>query len=868
MTPSTNNRRSFLSIHLPPLSRSLPNSPPYQQDNAASQSNRSLQSFVSSPSRAAFLSPRSPLVPASLHLKQEQPVLPIPLTDGLDPSEKMKLLRKTRKLSRILGEVPIPVSVDNPAHASEYRFLGVFEEPSLTSASTSASSSPLRTPEDEPTGSLKRSATVSHNRQSQQGDIHRARSLASLRPSLSIPPAAVTVHPTPISPIVFSWPEQNSIPPSPVSVITPSEEYAPSSAPLRRGSSISSRRDSSASSIFPAQRTPEQVLRARAAKLARQLGDNIPPEVLLRASSPQPRSPLASPSAVSFAEASMTFREPPKRAASARPTTGKNDRRRVPKRRLSLDLRAFVRVAEPPVPSPSLSDTDKYGTVLPQDRHGWAAMRKGSEPLPARPHDAGAQGLSADVAPPHVERDLEADSDWEDGDPQSLALQRQRALNVRRARKMLQVFGNEPPPSLFQITNIPGGATDEGISIALSIAHRRVDSHATTVSVPASSQAAHENRHEPRDSVTATSDSGENLSPLIFDEPTSAPPSQPQSPQTAFADLFAEGKELPPIPAVSPSQETGINVRPASPLSVPTLTSSSRYSLSAASASTVSVPTTHAPSVNSQSPLASPVVSSFQTSPPPQTTMFLWGPTPVPTSPLEAPPSVLPEPACDVHPSDPRFRVRRLRAAKLSRFFGVGLNDIAGMLRPGASPSTGAGATDPLSSPPLREFRRSDSSDSIPSPTSTKASIPSPTSTARPARPVTSAGLVGHPGVSVSISEDAPRPRKRTLSSGSDASAGVGPGAIVRSKSASSRTAGRRPQTQPAMQGSAAGARDRSNSQPEVLGQAQAHTRAFSTTVEVAAENKGPFGFFDARRPSRVKELDMHDVIRELRKIK
>ncbi|KAI0669997.1 hypothetical protein C8Q78DRAFT_1139180 [Trametes maxima] len=884
MTPSTNNRRSFLSIHLPPLSRSLPNSPPYHQDSAASQSNRSLQSFVSSPSRAAFLSPRSTLgVPASLHLKQEQPVLPIPLTDGLDPSEKMKLLRKTRKLSRILGEVPIPVSVDSPAHASEYRFLGVVEEPSLTSASTSASSSPLRTPEDEPSGSLKRSATVSHNRQSQQSDIHRARSLASLRPSLSIPPAALTVHPTPISPIIFSWPEQNSIPPSPVSVITPSEEYAPSSAPLRRGSSISSRRDSSASSIFPAQKTPEQVLRARAAKLARQLGDNIPPEVLLRASSPQPRSPLASPSAVSFAEASMTVREPPKRASSARPTTGKNDRRRAPKRRLSLDLRAFVRVAEPPAPSPSLSDTDKYGTVLAQDRHGWAAMRKGSEPLPARPHDAGAQGLSADVAlaPPHVEQDVEADSDWEDGDPQSLALQRQRALNVRRARKMLQMFGNEPPPALFQITNIPGGATDEGISVALSIAHRRVDSHATTPSVSATSHAASESRHELRDSVTATSDSGENLSPLVFDEPPSVPPSQPQSPQTVFAEVFAEGKELPPLPPLSPSQETGINIRPASPLSVPTLTSSSRYSLSAASASTVSVPTSHAPSVNSQSPLASPILSSFQTStnPPPQTTMFLWGPAPAPTSsPLEAPPpSVLPEPACDVHPSDPRFRVRRIRAAKLSRFFGVGLNDIAGMLRPGASPLTGAGAgtgaADAPSSPPLREFRRSDSSDSIPSPTSTRASIPSPppATGARPARPVTSAGLVGHPSVSISGEGDAQRPRKRTLSSGEGADAGV---TIVRSKSVSSRAVGRRPQTQPAtMQGSATataatGERNRSNSQPEVLGQAQAHTRAFSTTVEVAAENKGPFGFFDARRAGRAKELDMHDVIRELRKIK
>ena len=41
-------------------------------------------------------------------------MLPLPLTDGLDPTEKMKLLRKTRKLSRILGEVPIAVSINEP----------------------------------------------------------------------------------------------------------------------------------------------------------------------------------------------------------------------------------------------------------------------------------------------------------------------------------------------------------------------------------------------------------------------------------------------------------------------------------------------------------------------------------------------------------------------------------------------------------------------------------------------------------------------------------------------------------------------------------------------------------------------------------
>ncbi|CDO72335.1 hypothetical protein BN946_scf184977.g32 [Trametes cinnabarina] len=216
--------------------------------------------------------------------------------------------------------------------------------------------------------------------------------------------------------------------------------------------------------------------------------------------------------------------------------------------------------------------------------------------------------------------------------------------------------------------------------------------------------------------------------------------------------------------------------------------------------------------------------------------MFLFGPSSVPTTP-SLPSPTLSEPADGAHPSDPHFRMRRLRAAKLSRFFGVGLNDIAGLLR--GNPSSGASAAGP-SSPPLREFRRSDASESIPSPTSTRSS--------HSARPLSSAGVLGTPPIS---SADSPRPRERTLSS------------ATRTRSLS--RASRRPQTQPVVQ--SIGERYRSNSQPEALAQ-QSHNRIFSTTVEVSAENRSPFAFLDGRRPSKAKEMDMHDVIRELRKIK
>ncbi|KAI9062974.1 hypothetical protein FKP32DRAFT_770439 [Trametes sanguinea] len=834
MVLSSNNRKSFpANLQLPSLPHLPFGSSPPSRDSEASRSDRSLRSsFVASPSRASFLSPRVPPLPASLHLKQEQPVIPIPLTDGLDPSEKMKLLRKAKKLSRILGEVPIPVPIDSPAETRDLRFLGVQEEPSLTSASTASSSSLKSPPVFQTTGSLKRSATLGHQRQSLQNGIQRARSLASLRPSLTIPPAAITIHSSPISPVIFSWPEKNPIPPSPLTPITPSDDYGEIDRQSKRDS-FSSKRDSVASSIFPSERSPEQVQRARAAKLARQLGENIPPELLIRASSPQPRSPLSSPSMVSFAEASLTIREPPRRASSARPTIGKTNRRDA-KRRLSLDLRAFVKVPEPPVPSPALSEPDKYSTVQHKSKHSLAG-KKSQTPHDSEPGDTPAEGNAPNVDPVSAaERDSDLESDWDDDCSGPLSLERQRALNVRRARKMLQVFGNEPPPSLFQITNIPPRATEEGISVSLSISHCKRDSRATVVSVSSSQLSVDEARDPQRDSVGTTSSSGENLSPLIFADPGSVPPSQPQTPHPVVAEEDTDS--IPALPPLPPSQDTVVEVRPSSPLSVPTIASSSLHSLSLAS--TASVPGSRAQSLYSQSPQTSPIRPSFQITPPPHATMFLFGPLSAPTSPPLSPPSVLPEGADDIHPSDPHFRMRRLRAAKLSRFFGVGLNDIAGLLR-GNSSSAGASAGAP-SSPPLREFRRSDASDSIPSPTSLRSS--------RSARPVTSAGVLDSPSVS---SAESAGPRKRTLSSG------------TRTRSLS-RTS-RRPQTQPATQ--PVGERYRSNSQPEVLAQ-QSHNRVFSTTVEISAESRRPFAFLDGRRPSKAKEMDMHDVIRELRKIK
>lgn len=72
--------------------------------------------------------------------------------------------------------------------------------------------------------------------------------------------------------------------------------------------------------------------------------------------------------------------------------------------------------------------------------------------------------------------------------------------------------------------------------------------------------------------------------------------------------------------------------------------------------------------------------------------------------------------------------------------------------------------------------------------------------------------------------------------------------------------------------------RNRSNSQPESkvglplplpISRPQIHERACSTTVEIAAEYRGPKYFFrESRQLGKTKELEMHAAIKQLRKIK
>lgn len=876
MLLSNPNRKSFsLSLNIP-LTRSRPS-----KDHSPS-----LKS-INSPSTLS--SPNSPLL--SGHVKHEQPILPV-VTDGLDPAERMRLLKKSRKLSRILGEVPIPVSIEQ---VRDLRHPGLGEEPSTsTSASTSSSSSPGQPPRGiGHQNLLKRCATVSHNRFAQQRQIQRARSLASLRPSLSIPLPAPPSQPStasPMSSVEFAWPQ-----PMPTGSISPVSPSGTSTIrPTRRDSvnSYTSRRDSM-SSVFVHERTPEQLQRARAAKLARQLGENIPPELLLRASSPGPRSPPESPSIMSFAEASLGFEElaelPVRRSSSTKRTIN-SDRSRG-RRRLSLDVRTFVRGSEGKTDAPFLTETIRHRVLLKKSNSASRILRPNT--MVARAETPRRQASTAT-------QDSDVDSDL-DGDPDgSLAAEKQRALNVRRARKMNQVctvlchvsvcaclrlcgltvnlifvlhqvFGNDPPLALFQITNLTPAAADEMLSVDIKVTNRRRDSRGTFVSVaPAALTAPEAQADDGRRNSEASS--GENLSPLVFAEHASAPPTPQPGASVEGDDASVH------LAYLDPSQPLLLDGLPASPLALPPTSPSQHSFVSMISSAS------HGASLHLHAPLTSPIRTAFSMSPPPFSNMFHRGSASVPTSPPAAAMQLScsePASAIEPDPSDPQFRTRRLRAAKLSRFFGVGLQDITGMLvRNDSTPSVSASASPAASAsasasasqfslpppvppvppvPSMYELQKTESAEAIATPSS-------PTS----ARPFASSGAYA------SEERDSASRRSRTSSGGR------------RSQSATrSQRRPSRPRTPSQSRSVSASAREQATNEPEVPvssppppppkqlphppplpQQQQLYSQMYSTTVEVAAESRGKYFFLENRRSKQVKELEMQAAIKQLRKIK
>ncbi|OCH96501.1 hypothetical protein OBBRIDRAFT_7240 [Obba rivulosa] len=665
-----------------------------------------------------------------------------PTTNELSPIDKMKLMRKVRKLSRVLGELPIPSTAeeaatdlylsdatDTPQSAST---ISVFSPTSPTSVYTS-------------TKSLRRSATFGHGSSLNVpvSDVQRARSLVSLRPALTInlsqlppPSQSPKLSPiyTPTSPIVFA--SSHDLDKSlsglsrPPSVVYPDVEARimshepPTMFPVPHmglcvpSSSHRSRHDSTASSVLVPEPNPEQVQRARAAKLTRQLGNGVPPDVLLRAVSPAVRADKRPSTAAGVANGRLLDNDRlPQRSSSLR--RGPIQPLRQARRRLSLDLRALAGMSSSTVPP---IDVDDHSAALETAKMGKPFLKKSKSAWLAK------SMLRQEYSNEELHSTFEAcDGDL---DQEKVPMnEKQRVAAVKRARKVAQMFGDKPPVALIQITNLP---SNDGTSTGLlAVPDSRRNSRTTITSI---SSVDSTNRHLRDSFVSAIS---EPASPVV-------------SPDTAFSEATRSSE----LDAPSPNA-------PAE---------------SVRSLSMASTTSRGAQSVNSRThllPHQQAFIAPQPRTPPPFSTMFVFPPdAPQPT----------PE-----HSSPREFRARRRQATKLSQFFGVGLQDLADVLPAGI-------ATTPPT--PLARSRATSPQ---------RARAPSPPSRER---------SVGKNHVTDQ------HQRMRSQGRGQDSAANM---------------------------------------------------HALSTTVEVAAEVRGPFRFLDSLARtghSNVREMDMREVIQQLRKIK
>ncbi|GBE78378.1 hypothetical protein BKA93DRAFT_621293 [Sparassis latifolia] len=663
-------RRNF-SLSLSLSSSSKQAGPCHDKKGRLSKDNEA--SLISSPptrtrppsGSVSSYSSHTPLLAIPTCVAPSEPAVP-PTTNAFAPSDKMKFMRKVRKLSRVLGEVPVAVGIDESFSESDTHIETISEDPV-----SSKSNSPLPSPTKlgfPSRQSLKRSATLGHlptldtpgTLTVRATSVQRIRSMASMRPSLAIPTAVSHPKHSPLSPIVFSLPDgshsesssplySESLAPSVVldiEIETPIVDI-PTAAHVRDSSPrpCKSRRNSTASSVLVP--GSEQLQPTRAAKLTRHLGDSVPPDVLLRAASPAPRPPSPSSATPTPPVSALPTVSPildsnalPCRTTSLR--RGKGSGRTDAKRRLSLDLRAF---ADMVVPAP-LRSPGSPGNNSESSRPGRATLKK-----------TRSAWLAANVVQEESELDAQAgDARNSDelglGEPMS---DKQRAMAVKRTRKMVQLFGDTPPATLYQITNTQATASADDIaSVVISMTSRSRDSRTTFVSDTMSVAQAHV-----RDSMSTAS---EPMSPVPSHRPDALTLHDaivlPPGPTTAERES--------PSQSLPPSTDPGASVQS---LSLSTISSDPP-----------------AQSVNSHTPLTAPA-RQFQpqspATPPPFSNLFVWAPPqlPVPT-PEERPPSPSHEPS-------PDFRTRRLRAAKLSRFFGVAPKDLAEALP--AMPSYGMG---------------------------------------------------------------------------------------------------------------------------------------------------------------------------------
>lgn len=348
-------------------------------------------------------SPYSPLISTSTRWPAIDAGVPVPpTTNELSEQEKMKLMKKVRKLSRVLGEVPVSAAVEEELLPPP----SINEEPEAPGSPNMYSEAAKK--------AFRRSLTFGQNAGASlldTYDVHRAKSFNTLRPSLHVPrrcPSDDTLG-TPSSPITFARPESLG------SAHDVSECGMSSAAsPPAAGDALGlKRRDSTASSVLLADQNVERVQRTRAAKLSRHFGQNVPSEVFNRATSPPP-PPTSPPALYPLPTKVLSSEQLPRRSSSLR-------RRPSRRRPASLDIRPVSRIISPPNSPPS----SPLQPLQPSKPSGGRRLKRSRSLWTRRPKER-------ENAKDETELDLDLSR------PMSVS-EKQRVLNVRRARKMAQV---------------------------------------------------------------------------------------------------------------------------------------------------------------------------------------------------------------------------------------------------------------------------------------------------------------------------------------------------------------------------------------------------------------------------------------------
>ncbi|KAI0094707.1 hypothetical protein BDY19DRAFT_901830 [Irpex rosettiformis] len=614
--------------------------------------------------------------------KSPDPILPVPpTTNELAAEEKMKLIKKSRKISRVLGEVPIPSAMDEYQEIyNTKRLSDVPEDPSSSNSRPTSPSLNMQAVSASAKKVFRRSLTSFGGGVSlQTAEVHRSKSTSALRPSLQLPNILFGEEDArPYSPILFATNDSLELDEGAGTLgddLQPSCASDDSSIEAKedRGlvlfSPLRSARDNSLlSSTQQGEETRERVQRQRMERLARILGDGVPPDVLRRAASPSAES--SSPSqlyqAADGPRGTVSVEHLPQRASSLRAKI--TSRRKRPK---SLD---FTNIRNSGIMSAPITPMESSPAPAP------AGIRRASSVQAKATRNTSAAGDDA------LSQFSETDG------PSS---EKQRILNVKRAKKLTQVmftldvnrtaltirqlFGDNPPTALFQITNF-GAATDSGdlFSTVDSDGHpAQRNSLATIISI--SSLYSGEDGQRLRDSFISVVTSNSDISAAILTSGSEAHHSKLS--QVGGMTVESESEEVEPAEARFKFKSIDI---PAVEAPVPIHARPRRSSFSP------SLHLAHSPSfeLQTRSKLTVPPLAYQPHTPPtpPPFSNFMLSSVPMEyftqtkSDSLVDPPSRISEPISD------DFQARRRRVTKLSKFFGVEVNTLVDHLPNEPSP--------------------------------------------------------------------------------------------------------------------------------------------------------------------------------------